>query len=448
MLYSTRTVLYVLYVSMQILRNYARIMTELHSNSCSVWAERGSVTSESIWNHDDDADGQDKYSSVFFIRNQKSYQSVELDEHDGSIPVLATVRDCKKSFRNLDLQQICNPKAVRHQMLLSFGKRISYGASIRRNINYARYGSITRSNKNILSDCLQTRNPIALITELRRISSDGASPTNYPGIASATENLAEMIARLLICRNSARLHMAFQVLECLNEIKPEILIFGTYEIIDKCVEHGHIDDAMKAYERLQNMNIQLDVFRKERLMNALAPRCRVDDIIAVLTDHSITDNDLVLSAEPLIMSGKVPIYGSFLNKYLGQRSHLEDPLQCPDEVARVTRSIMAARLRRFFDSSEPSEDENDGMLIILDTLQTYHISLQCSPLAKHAGSLNSQSYFQSRQLCEIEKDRGLELIQTNSLSSHQLELMDHLPEFEVTGKFVMRISSSEFCHQK
>lgn len=33
-------------------------MTELHSNSCSVWAERGSDSdSESIWNHDDDADG-------------------------------------------------------------------------------------------------------------------------------------------------------------------------------------------------------------------------------------------------------------------------------------------------------------------------------------------------------------------------------------------------------
>ena len=333
-------------------------------------------------------------------------------------------------------------------MLLTFGKRISLGASVRLNINYVRYGSITRSNKNILSDCLQTRNPIALITELKRISNDGASASKYPGSTSATENLAEMIARLLICRSSSKLSMAFQVLECLNEIKPEILVFGIYEIIDKCVEHGHIDDAMKAYERLQNLNIQLDVFRKERLMSALAPRCRVDDIIALLSDHSVTDSDLVLSAEPLIMSGKVSIYGSFLNKYLDQSSDLEDPFQCPEEVARVTRSIMAARLRRFFDSSEPSEDENDGMLDILTTLQTYHMNLLCSPLPKHAGSLDSQSYFQSRQLCEIEKDRGLEMIQTNFLSSHQLELLDHLPEFEITGKLATLLPFAASCQRK
>lgn len=290
-------------------------------------------------------------------------------------------------------------------------------------------GSITTKNTNILRGCILSRNPVKLITELLRISSDNTGPPT-----AETVDFGEIVAELCVGKKVVEFDLAFEILECLDEIKAESMVQGAFALIDRCVEYDHIDDAMKVYMRLHNINVQLDVYRKEQLVRALVSDCRVDDLIVVVDDHSITDTDLSITAEPLIMSGKVSTYSNMLTRYLDQKRHQTDCLQCPDEVARITRSIMAARLRRFFDSSGPSEEETDGMMDILKTIQNYHIRQQCSPTKKHPNIFSTKNYLESRQLCEIEKERGLELTQTHVLTSFQQSFQEHLPEFEVTSK--------------
>jgi hypothetical protein len=307
------------------------------------------------------------------------------------------------------------------------------------------YGSRTKDNIHALRSCVMSRNHVSLVSELQRISSTFKSNESV----STSDNLGDIVARLCVRERSADIDLAFEILECLDEIKPTSMASGISELVEKCLDFGHVDDAVTAYMRLHNMNIRLNTTRKERMINVLATRCRLHDLVVVLTDHELTEMDLSVCAEPLIMAGKVKIYAVLLHEYLDQNRKTADPLQCPENVARITRSIMAARLRRFYDSTEPSQDENTGMLDILNTLQLYHIQLQCSPTSKDLEKERNKSYFQSRQLCEIEKERGLEMALGYPLSSHQLELIDHLPEFDVTGQllfiFIVFLACSE-CH--
>ena len=275
-----------------------------------------------------------------------------------------------------------------------------------------------------------TRNHVSLVSELQRISSTFKSNES----SSTSDNLGYIVARLCVRERSADINLAFEILECLDEIKPTSMASGISELVDKCLDFGHIDDAVKAYMRLHNMNNRLNSTRKERLVSVLTTKCRLHDLVVVLTHHELTETDLSVCAEPLIMAGKVKIYAALLNEYLDQKRKTADPLQCPENVARITRSIMAVRLRRFYDSTEPSVDENTGMLDILNMLQTYHIQLQCSLTSKELDKVRNTSYFQFRQLCEIEKERGMEMALGYPLSSHQLELIDHLPEFDITGR--------------
>ena len=295
------------------------------------------------------------------------------------------------------------------------------------------YGSITKKNKNILRCFVLLRNPVALVAEVLRISNESARSSQLTTNSSSTENFAERVARICVSEEAVQIELAFEILEYLDEVKKESMVLGALELVEKCIEFGHIESAMTAYMRLHNIGAMLDLYRKELLISALATECRIGDIITILSCHTITVSDLVLSAEPLIMSGNVSKYSKLLNKYLDQKKNLLDPIQCPEEVSRIVRSIMSARLRRFFDSSEPSLEENEGMMDILTTLQSYYMRLSCSPVQKYADVLTSQSYFQARQLYEIEKERGLALTDNHVLTAHQDDLIDHLPEFETTG---------------
>lgn len=311
------------------------------------------------------------------------------------------------------------------------GRQVCAVSKVKSYVSVGRYyGSRTKDNIHALRSCVMTRNHVSLVSELQRISSTFKSN----GSISTSDNLGDIVARLCVRERAADMNLAFEILECLDEIKPTSMASGISELVDKCLDFGHVDDAVTAYMRLHNMNIPLNSTRKERLISVLASRCRLFDLVVVLTDHELTEIDLSVCAEPLIMAGKVKIYAELLREYLDQNRNTADPLQCPEDVARVTRSIMAARLRRFFDSTEPSEDENTGMLDILNMIQLYHIQLQCIPSSNDLDKVRSKSYFQSRQLCEIEKERGMEMALGYPLSSHQLELIDHLPEFDASGQ--------------
>jgi hypothetical protein len=295
------------------------------------------------------------------------------------------------------------------------------------------FRDISSSKKNDLLDYCQRRKPIRLMAELLSIRD---SQHNRISPSTTPENFGEIIARICVQKMGTQIDFAFEMLECLNDHTPGSMVSGALVLVDRCVEYRHIEDAMKTYKRIRSMSLLLDTPRKDRLVSLLASCCRVSDLTAVISDHLITDTDLSVSAEPLIMSGKVITYSNLLNRFLDQKRNSHDPIQSPEDVSRIIRSIMAARLKRYYDSSAPSEDENEGMQDILITLDDYFIRLQCSIISSHANTLSSQSYFQNRQLCEMEKERGLEMNHNHKLPVHQLELMDHLPEFEPTGTYI------------
>lgn len=300
------------------------------------------------------------------------------------------------------------------------------------------FRDISSSKKNDLLDYCQRRKPIRLMAELLSIH-DSKHNRISPSTTPMKENFGEIIARICIQKIGTQIDFAFEMLECLNDHTPGSMASGALVLVDRCVEYRHIEDAMKTYKRIRSMSLLLDTPRKDRLVSLLASCCRVSDLTAVISDHSITDTDLSVSAEPLIMSGKVITYSNLLNRFLDQKRNSHDPIQSPEDVSRIIRSIMAARLKRYYDSSAPSEDENEGMQDILITLDDYFIRLQCSIISSHANTLSSQSYFQNRQLCEMEKERGLEMNHNHKLPVHQLELVDHLPEFEATGTYILNI---------
>ena len=301
---------------------------------------------------------------------------------------------------------------------------------------YRCYGSLTKEESNSLRGYVLQKNPGALITEVLRISKEPPTSFTHHQTKPDEDKLSELIARICVSAEKVEFDLAFEIFEYLDYLKPESMVSGTLELIDKCIEFGHIEEAMKAYMRLRNVGIRLDLSRKELLVSALATDCRIADLIMILKDHSITDTDLVIAAEPLIISGNIATYADLISQYLSQRRDLIDPIQNPDEVSRIIRSIMAARLRRFFpDSSDSSEQENEGMMNVLKIFQSYYSRALYSNIKKYSNVLSSHSYFQYRQLCEMERERGLILIEDYVLPNYQAKLIDHLPEFEVTGIF-------------
>eukprot|EP00596_Hydrurales_sp_CCMP1899_P002125 CAMPEP_0119036370 /NCGR_PEP_ID=MMETSP1177-20130426/4057_1 /TAXON_ID=2985 /ORGANISM="Ochromonas sp, Strain CCMP1899" /LENGTH=479 /DNA_ID=CAMNT_0006996171 /DNA_START=64 /DNA_END=1503 /DNA_ORIENTATION=- len=250
---------------------------------------------------------------------------------------------------------------------------------------------LSESNLNILRSCVLSNNNEALEKELLLHSKP---------IQSVSTNFPKIIADVCVNKKAVEFELAFDMLKCLEELKPKSVTLGLYELVDKCIECNHIDAAMKAYSQLQS---KLDVSGKERLLKALSYECRIDNLMSVLSDRYVTDSDLVIVAQPLIISGNIQLFASLFDKFLTQESTV-NPLQCPKRVARVLRSVMHASLRRFIKRSEPSVKESEGILDIFTKLKTYHFRLQTSN-PKYLDISQSQSYLLSYQLYAILKER-------------------------------------------
>jgi hypothetical protein len=250
---------------------------------------------------------------------------------------------------------------------------------------------LSESNLDKLRSCVLSNNNEALEKELL---------IHAKPIQSVSTNFPKIIANVCVNKKAVEFELAFDMLKCLEKLKPKSVILGLYELVDKCIECNHIDAAMKAYSRLQS---KLDVSGKERLLKALSYECRIDDLMLVLSDRYVTDSDLVIVAQPLIISGNIQLFVSLFDKFLTQESTI-NPLQCPERVARVLRSVIHASLRRFIKRSDPSVKEVEGILDIFTKLKTYHVRLQTSN-RKYLDISRSQSYLQSYQLYAILKER-------------------------------------------
>lgn len=285
------------------------------------------------------------------------------------------------------------------------------------------YGSISKRNSNALLGCVLSRNTVALEIELTRIAKETAGNTKI--------NFPKIIAQICVGKKSVKFGLAFEMFECLNEVRPRFMMIGIYEMIDQCIEYGKIDEAIRAYKRLHNMGLKLDISGKERLLDVLASNCRIADLVIILNDHQVTGDDLVLVAEPFFMTGNVILFAGLLNKYLDQR--VFGQIKCSEKVSRVIRSIMFARLRRFVNSSDPTFEENEGMDDIFKMLESYHMRLSCDTNSKFSDVSRSPSHFQARQLHELERGRLLNIDESDDLSYDDELLMQLFPEFEATG---------------
>jgi hypothetical protein len=312
-------------------------------------------------------------------------------------------------------------------MKIPFTRYVYNSSGIKRNY------SISKNNSDILLDCVLSRNPVTLKVELLRIAKESGS--SRKPFLYRSENFSKIIAQVCVSSKKCEFDLAFEILECLDAAKPKSMILGVYELIDECIECGHTNDAIKAYMRLHNMGVKLDISGKERLLNTLALSCRLKELLLVLNHHSVTDNDLVVAAEPLIMSGNVTLFADLLNKYLHYKKSLSDPVQCSEKVARVIRGIMFARLRRFIDHSDPSFEENEGMSEIFTMLDSYHIRLSCNIYSTYTDVTKSPSHFHACQLYEMEKER-MQISESNNSSYHGKMKLHLLPRFEPTGKII------------
>jgi hypothetical protein len=147
---------------------------------------------------------------------------------------------------------------------------------------------------------------------------------------------------MCVTGTSVDLNLAFEILECLDEVKPHSMLLGTYELIDRCLDLGHVEAAAAAYHRLHNAGHRLDVSGLDRLARALVTACRIDDLELALRRHSVTEDLLALAAEPLVLSGDLPAFAGLFARFLDQRGAADNALQCPDRVARVLQVPVAA----------------------------------------------------------------------------------------------------------
>lgn len=263
------------------------------------------------------------------------------------------------------------------------------------------------------------RNLTALKVELLRVAQEDSS-------FSEMDNFPKITAGVCVNRKGAELNLAFEILCCLEEAKPKSMMLGLYELVDKCVECGYVDDAMKAYFKLRSMSEKLDFSGKQCLLTILAQECRICDIMLVLDDHFVTDEDLVIISEPLIMTGNMRTFTKIFEKYLSETSSANS-LECSDRVARVLRSVMYARMRRYSQSCEPSHEEKSAIKKTFQILQKYHAKWNSREV------FECPSYFQTCQLIELERER----LSPNEIAVYEIILTDEefrainrLPRFE------------------
>jgi hypothetical protein len=283
------------------------------------------------------------------------------------------------------------------------------------------HGSITKTNSRILKNLAVSRNPKALKAELLRVVKENS------GIAPNI-NFPKLTAQLCVSKKNVEFDLAFEILGCLEEEKPNSMLLGLYELIDKCVDCDRTDDAMKVYSRLKNMNEKLDAPGTLRLLTALSSECRIPEIVDFLEDHQITDCDLTIISEPLIMSGNMKLFNKYLRRFMEQKNVSNQP-ESSERVARVIRSIMYARLRRYIQLGELTVEEKGAIKDTLMILQNYH------ELKIHPDVSETLSFFQAFQLHELEI-MSERLTQTDladydiDMTYHEIRGTNRLPKFE------------------
>ena len=177
-------------------------------------------------------------------------------------------------------------------------------------------GSSSDAHTSIIRNCLLNRNTNTLKSELLKLV-DTATTIRKNGkivngrstnAKATTESFPALAARLCVTAKLVDLDLAFEILECLDESKPNSMLLGMYEVIDRCLLMGHVAEAAGAYRRLHNTGQKLDMSGLERLVSALVYDCRLDDLTMVLSNHSLSDDMLVKVVEPLVLSGEPPLW--------------------------------------------------------------------------------------------------------------------------------------------
>ena len=308
-------------------------------------------------------------------------------------------------------------------MIVTLTKHVSN----RRSISYVQrvtarfFNIISKTNLKVLKKYALMNDPSGLKVELLRVVKEDSS-------YSEIDNFPKITAQICVNRRFTELNLAFEILDCLEGAKSRSLMLGLYELLDKCVKCGHLDDAMTAYFKLRSISEKLDLSTKQSLLTILAQECRICDISVVLNDHFITDEDLVLVSEPLIMTGNMKFFTKLFERYVSE-SRIVSGAEESDKLARVIRSVIYARIRRYSQLSEPSVEEKNAMKKMFEILQTYHSKSDDQDVFEWP------SYFQSCQLIEIEKER----MSPNEIAVYEVILTDdefrainRLPRFETT----------------
>ena len=297
------------------------------------------------------------------------------------------------------------------------------------------HGSISKTNVNILKDLAISRDPKALKIEFLRVIQ------GIPGVSDKC-NFSKLISVICVNKKNAECDLAFEMLECLGQEKPHILLLGLYDLLDKCVDCGHLNDALRVYSMLKSKNENLDASGRNRLLEALSSNCRIKDITAIMRECSVTDCDLVTISQPLIMTGNMKLFVEIFRKFLNQKCIINVPDES-ERVARVIRSIIYARMRRHIQCCDPTKDERSAIKDTLTILVKYHA------LPRHVDVIQSPSYFLMCQLHELEKARLSEKelsVYDIDMSFQKIGATGRLPDFEVS-KFPFLVEGDDISHK-
>ena len=253
------------------------------------------------------------------------------------------------------------------------------------------FQSLTNSNKRIFKNLAVSKNHEALKIELLRVVAEASG-------TSDNDNFPKLTAQICVNEKKVEFDLAYEILVCLEEAKPKSMLLGLYELMDKCVDCKHLNDAMKVLTSLRNINENLDATGRHRLLTALSIDCRIKEIMIVLDHTYITAEDLTVVAEPLIMTANMKLFNALLRKFMEQSGISGSP-EGNERVAEVIRSIIYARMRRHIQFGELTSEERVAIKDTLTMLQQYHA------LSIHVDVTQSESYFHACQLHDLERDR-------------------------------------------
>jgi len=173
---------------------------------------------------------------------------------------------------------------------------------------------------------------------------------------------AAKVLQLCVTSNFAHVAMACKLMDTLAIPAQS----SSLELIDKCLDYSNLDAAMEVVGRMKDSHLFLDMQSGERLVSQLSMNCRIEDIESLFTSASnLIGSFLHLTAEPLIMSGRIKLFANHFEKLLQTQPQ-------PTCVDKILRHLMLARTRRFLSQAQPSEEENQQIVRIYAIVDAYH----------------------------------------------------------------------------